>query len=128
MCNLKLSTMTYNEFTERTNYFPTMTEFNEYINPMYIDTDENKDDFCKRFMKNHLGSSSRRIVNELQSLKAAYDKQVQYTSELNNQKFEQLKKLREYKDSQIKSLQATVDELQAKLYKIQSFVEHTINA
>ena len=41
--------MTQKEFSERTGYTPTAEEFNR-INEWYMNTDLNKDDFCKAWM------------------------------------------------------------------------------
>lgn len=116
--------MTYNEFVERTNYYPTLDEFNNYINELYMDSEDDKDTFCKKFIKNHLSESSRRTVCKINELNNMYDRQVKYTEELDQKSNELLKVLRESKDREIASLKATIEELQNKLYSI----THIINA
>lgn len=116
--------MTYNEFVERTNYYPTLDEFSNYINELYMESEDDKDTFCKKFIKNHLGASSRRMTYKINELNTMYDRQVRYTEELDQKNNELLKGLRESKDREIASLKATIEELQNKLYSI----THIINA
>lgn len=43
--------MTQQEFTERTGFFPTASQF-DAINAAYMDSDKDKDTFCKEWKRN----------------------------------------------------------------------------
>jgi predicted RNase H-like nuclease (RuvC/YqgF family) len=65
--------MTQQEFTERTNFWPTAEQF-ETINEAYMATDIDKDTFCKRWKKENLLSYSRSNVIKM----AAQQRQIEF--------------------------------------------------
>ena len=76
--------MTLKEFTDRTNFYPTQVQW-EQINEEYMNCTDDKDTFCRRWVKRSLLNSSRDSAFQLERYTARRNELVERQNELRKQ-------------------------------------------
>lgn len=73
--------MTLKEFTDRTNFYPTQVQW-EQINEDYMNCTDDKDTFCRRWVKESLLDSSRESAFQLDWYRARREELAERQAEL----------------------------------------------
>lgn len=114
--------MTLKEFTDRTNFYPTQVQW-EQINEEYMNCTDDKDTFCRRWVKRSLLNSSRDSAFQLERYTARRNELVERQNELRKQMgyIDTILNIASNKDNQqliqefyraYNSLMAKIDEIQ----------------
>ncbi len=95
--------MTKHEFTERTNYCPTVEEY-QYIEESYYEFDGLKDEFCKQWLKDKESGKwelELRLRKEIYQQKKDYEAKIEEMEEnlhwYREQYREQFEEIKKYK-------------------------------
>lgn len=80
--------MTQQEFSERTGLTPTELEF-QYVHDIYMQTNLNKDIFCKDYKKHGNSEIMEELYGKLEAKNRAFDELFTLHDNFKNEKFKQ---------------------------------------